>query len=99
MNRKKNKEDIIKELPRSICLSVIKSKDGGFCAEITIQKDVLFTEAETFPELVYMINDAIYTYFEIPRKYLSSMPTYLPLTNQEKKTKFLWPMQFIPINV
>ncbi len=69
----------IKKLPKEISVSVFRSKDGGFCAEISLKNgDVLRTQAEGFPEIIVMVNDAIYTYFEIPKEYLSYMLFYIP---------------------
>lgn len=63
--------------PREIIARVHRSEDGGFSIEILTYPGC-FTEAETFSELIEMINDAVRTYFEIPEKYRSYMPTYLP---------------------
>lgn len=54
-----------------------RSEDGGFAAEI-LSYPRTFTEANTFSELIEMVNDALYTYFDVPEKYVSFMPTYLP---------------------
>ncbi len=63
--------------PQEITVSVRRSEDGGFSAEILSYPRTL-TEGETFSELLEMLNDALYTYFDIPEKYVSFMPTYLP---------------------
>ena len=54
-----------------------RSESGKFCAEI-ITYSGCFTEADTFSGLIEMVNNTIGTYFEIPEKYLSFMPGYLP---------------------
>lgn len=66
-----------KKYPGKIAVHVERSEDGGFWAEI---KDFpgCFTEAETFSELISMVNDAMRMYFEVPDKYISYMPTYIP---------------------
>lgn len=94
---KMDKKDIkkIKELrklfPSEICVSVIRSEDGKFCAEI---KNYLncFTEASSFSELIEMINDAVRTYFEIPKKYISFMPNYFPSIETAQKFN-IFPLQ------
>ncbi|MEK7665162.1 MAG: hypothetical protein AAB361_03400 [Patescibacteria group bacterium] len=63
--------------PSQIIAKVHRSKSGKFCAEI-ITYQGCFTEADTFSGLIEMVNDAVRTYFEIPEKYLSFMPDYLP---------------------
>ena len=66
--------------PHEVTVSIRRSEDGGFSAEI-LSYPRMFTEGETFSELLEMLNDALYTYFEIPAKYVSFMPTYLPSVN------------------
>ncbi len=63
--------------PKEVTVSVRRSEDGGFAAEI-LSYPRTFTEADTFSELIEMINDALYTYFDVPKKFVSFMPTYLP---------------------
>src|SRR3989338_8436945 len=70
--------------PSEITVFVQRSKDGGFCAQITTFPGC-FTEAETLSELVENVNDAIITYFEIPEKYIELMPPYCPPTELAKK--------------
>ena len=62
--------------PDKIMVSVARAKEGGFVAEITTYPGC-FTQGETFSELLVMINDCIYTYFDIPEKYIPFMPEYL----------------------
>lgn len=64
-------------LPEKIAVRVHRSQDGGFSAEVVSYSGV-FTQGDTFSELIEMINDAVYTYFEIPKNVISFMPTYLP---------------------
>lgn len=64
--------------PREIDAKIQRSEDGGFVAEILTFGGHLYTEAETFSELIEMVNDATLTYFEIPRRYAPFMPNYIP---------------------
>ena len=63
--------------PKEIAVSVQRSEDGGFAAEIETFPDC-FTEADTFSGLIEMVNDAVITYFDVPEKYASFMPSYIP---------------------
>lgn len=63
--------------PRSINVRIRRSRDGGFAAEVRSFSSC-FTEAESFSELIEMVNDAARTYLEVPRKYVQFMPTYIP---------------------
>lgn len=65
------------KLPFSIEVRVSRSEDGGFAAEI-LSFPGCFTQGETLSELVEMVNDCVKTYLEIPARYYSFMPTYLP---------------------
>ncbi len=62
--------------PSNISIRIRRSENGKFCAEIRTFPGC-FTEADTFSGLIEMINDAVKTYFEIPKKYLVFMPEYL----------------------
>jgi predicted RNase H-like HicB family nuclease len=75
-----NKKEINKLrsiFPAEISVSVKRLPEGGFVAEVATYPGIL-TEAETFPELIENVNDALYTYFEIPQEYLEFMPSYCP---------------------
>ncbi len=68
--------DFRKLFPRAIQVQVFRSQSGGYVAEIT-SFEKCRTQGETLSELIEMVNDAIYTYLEIPRKYLPFMPIYI----------------------
>lgn len=70
--------------PKSITVSIERSADGGFYAEVKTFPGCV-TEADTFSELIEMVNDAVKTYFEIPKRYLPYMPTYLPLLREAQR--------------
>lgn len=75
----KAKKEIIKlvgRFPSNVRVKAHRSECGKYCAEI-ITFPGCFTEADNFLELIEMVNDAIRTYFEVPKKYLSFMPEYL----------------------
>ncbi|OGM05411.1 hypothetical protein A2125_00505 [Candidatus Woesebacteria bacterium GWB1_43_5] len=55
------------DLPKQIKVKVSQNKKGGvFLAELP-DYDV-FTEADTFSGLIFMVNDLIYTFFDVPKK-------------------------------
>ena len=74
---KQNIREIREQLPSMVSVGISRSRDGGFTAEVSTFPGC-YTEAESFMELVDMVNDAVRTYFEIPRKYYSYMPNYVP---------------------
>ena len=70
--------------PGQIEVSVARAEEGGFVAEI-ITYPGCYTEGETFSELLFMVNDCLYTYFNVPEKYVSYMPEYLaPMSLAER---------------
>jgi predicted RNase H-like HicB family nuclease len=70
--------------PDKIKVSAARAEEGGYVAEI-ITYPGCYTEGETFSELNSMINDCLYTYFNIPESYVSYMPEYLaPMSLAER---------------
>ena len=66
--------------PPEIEVGIVRTKDGGFVAHVKLKKEPrgFATEGNTFSELVEMINDAVKTYFEIPKRFTPYMPSYIP---------------------
>lgn len=70
--------------PKAILVRTSRSEEGGFHAEI-LGFPGCFTQADTFTELVAMINDALYTYLEVPERLLPYMPEYMvPISVAQK---------------
>ena len=63
--------------PRTLSVAIMRSDDAGFSAHIS-NLPGCHTQAETLSELVEMLNDCVRTYLEVPAKYISYMPNYLP---------------------
>ena len=76
INAKKVKE-FRQKFPKHINTRVIRSKDGGFVAEL-LSFPGCVTQGETLSELVEMVNDCVKTYFDVPQKFFQYIPTYLP---------------------
>jgi predicted RNase H-like HicB family nuclease len=64
-------------LPSELTVDIRPPKDGGLVCEIKTFPGS-FTQGENLFDLMGMINDAVYTYLDIPRKYISHMPGYNP---------------------
>lgn len=83
----KQKEEInrLRSLfPHRIKINVARAKEGGFVAEILTYPGC-YTQGETFSELLFMINDCLYAYFNIPEKYTLYMPEYFaPMSLAER---------------
>lgn len=74
--------------PAEITVNANYSQDDGFYADILTYPGC-HTQGETFSELIDMINDCMYTYFDVPEKYLSSMFSYMPPIEMGKKLGIL----------
>ena len=72
------------KLPSSIQVKIGKSIDGGFWVEI-LNLSGCFTQAEDVEQLFVMVNDAVYTYFDIPTGYFPFLPRYFPNDKLKKK--------------
>jgi len=72
------------QLPNSIQVKIGKSKDGGFWIEI-LNLPGCFTQVDNIEQLFVMVNDAVYTYFEILANYFPFLPRYFPSESFKKK--------------
>jgi predicted RNase H-like HicB family nuclease len=63
-------------LPQQITVITRKTK-LGFVAEIK-EFSHCHTQGKTFFELIEMINDAVFTYLDIPERYRKNLGVYLP---------------------
>ena len=62
----KSKKDILR-LPSKIKVRITSGSSGRFIAELP--EYGIHTEADSQSGLDYMINDLIYAYFDVPKKY------------------------------
>ncbi len=53
-------------LPKSVEVKVIREKGGILFAELPEYS--IFTEADTFPDLVFNVNDLVQSFFDVPKK-------------------------------
>lgn len=58
------------KLPDVISVMTTKDKNGKYWAEIPINKDYLFTEANSRDKLEENVNRAVACYYEVPRRYI-----------------------------
>ena len=73
MNALKKYEDL---LPSRITVEVEKT-DEGFYAKI-LELENCYTQADSFSELVEMVNDAVFSYLDIPEEHQEKLGLYLP---------------------
>jgi len=69
-------------LPRSVQVRIKHNVKTGACFAYLSEYDI-FTEADSWMELQFNINDLIYTYFEIPKS-LQKKVYYMPKQDQKQ---------------
>ena len=97
-----SKKEIIPEVltalrwkfPDGIKVVIKKSEDGGYFAMIENFPGCI-TQAETGQELFEMVNDAIYTYLDIPPEYIPYLPSFLPPEEKRKELNIKIPENFL----
>ena len=72
------------KLPDSLDVEIKESENGGFYAVI---KNIpgCITQADSGQELYEMVNDAVHTYFEIPKAYIPFVRSYIPDEDVRKR--------------
>ena len=70
-------------LPGKLQVQVRRTAKGGFWAKV-VGFPGCYTQAKDFEELMEMVNDAVFTYLDIPGKFRNSLGRYIP-ENLKKK--------------
>lgn len=97
-----HKKDIVPEVliaykykvPDNIDVFIRQSEDGGYVIDIKNLKGCI-TQAENGKEIFEMVNDALYTYLEIPTHYQPYMPTFFPTENVRKQFNIKIPKEYL----
>jgi len=77
-------QSIIWKLPDRLDIQIKKSRTGSLYATIK-ELPGCFTQGDSGPEIYTMINDAIYTYFEVPKEYIPFLSPYMPESQEKRK--------------
>ena len=95
-------EELIKyqaQLPDKLEVQITKSDDWGYAVKV-LNLSGCFTQVEDAGELFVMVNDAVYTYFDIPDNVIPSMPRYFLAEELRKKLiqdqEKVIPAKFLP---
>ena len=89
MKEKKDLEFYKKLLPDMLNVEIHRTDDGGFWAKVK-QLPHCYTQAETSSELIMMLNDAIYAYLNIPKKYHGKVGSYIPQRLHDEIKRMQW---------
>jgi len=77
MKKAQNLNYFKKLLPKKLTVAIHKSDKGNLWAKIK-ELPHCYTQADSYFELIEMLNDAIYTYLEIPTKLMPKLGYYIP---------------------
>ena len=80
------------KFPDELETRITPSVDGGFVVYVDNLPGCI-TQGETGQELFEMVNDAVYTYLEIPNEYRPYMPAFLPSEEFRKEFNIKIPNQ------
>ena len=77
------------KLPEVIKVKIEKSPNGGYLIKI-VSLEYCFTQADTKEEILIMVNDVVYSHFDIPEKIRPLMPLYFPTKELKEKLLQEW---------
>ncbi len=86
------------KVPDQVDVAIQSSKDGGYFIVVKNLPGCI-TQAETGRDIFEMVNDALYTYLEIPKNYRLYMPTFFPPEEIRKEFGIEIPKKFLERNL
>lgn len=87
---KKSQQEYLKYtmfLPHKLSVEIHKAEEGGFWAKVR-ELPGCNTQGDNFTDLVDMINDAIFTYFDVPQKIRGFLGYYIPQVPERARKNF-----------
>ena len=79
-------------LPERLGVKIHKAEEGGYWARI-VEIDCL-SQGETFSELFSMLTKAIYTYYNVPLKFIPEFGSYMPVRLIRKRASEYMPQKY-----
>lgn len=73
-------------LPRGFSVQIHRAEEGGFWAKV-LELPGCNTQGDDFIDLIAMINDAVFTWFNIPQKMRKALGYYVPQISDELRKK------------
>lgn len=89
MKKAKNLQFYKNLLPKRLNVEIHKTREGDFWARIK-ELSHCYTQAENFPELIEMVNDAVFTHLEVPSKFRDKLGYYIPEKLLEELKRKKW---------
>ena len=84
--------------PDELEVSIKSSQDGGYIANVYNLPGCI-TQAETGRQIFEMVNDAVYTYLQIPEDYQIYMPVFFPPESVRKEFGINIPAKYLKENL
>ena len=81
------------KMPDELSVVIKPSLDGGFIGEV-INLPGCITQGENEQEIFEMVNDAVYSYLEIPEEYKIYMPSFFPPEKIREKLNIKLPSSY-----
>jgi len=86
------------KMPSRLNVEISQSRDGGYIAVVKNLPGCI-TQGDNGQELFEMVNDAIYTYLDIPSQYIPYLSYYLPSEELREKMKIKIPENILHQNL
>jgi len=80
--------------PEELEVSIKPSQDKGYVIYVKNLPGCV-TQAETGQEIFEMVNDAVYTYLQIPESYQLYMPAFFPPESERKEFNINIPAKYL----
>ena len=84
--------------PEELEVSIKPSQDRGYIIYVKNLPGCI-TQAETGQEIFEMVNDAVYTYLQIPESYQLYMPAFFPSESERKEFNINIPAKYLRENI
>ena len=84
--------------PENLEVSIKPSQDNGYVIYVKNLPGCI-TQAETGQKIFEMVNDAVYTYFQIPEDYQPFMPVFFPTESERKEFNINIPDKYLKENI
>ena len=89
MRKEKNFQYYKNLLPKKLTVKIHKTQRGDFWAKIK-ELPHCYTQGKDFLDLIEMVNDAVFTYFEVPKKFREKLGYYVPERFLEELKRRKW---------
>lgn len=87
------------KIPKELKIHISKTADGYFARITSFDDDNVVTQAKTGQELVTMVNDALYSYLEIPARYMETLGVFMPPEDVRQELQVTIPKKYLNTSI